>query len=86
MSKTAMVRARLEPALKNHTERIFHRIGLNATQAISLFYRQVELRNGLPFAVVIPSATTRRTLEATDEGRDVVMCRDADDMFRKLRI
>lgn len=86
MSKTAMVRARLEPELKNNAERVFHRIGLNATQAISLFYKQVELRNGLPFSVVIPGATTKRTFEATDEGRDLVVCRDADDMFDKLGI
>jgi len=86
MSKTAMVRARLEPSLKDHTERIFHRLGLNATQAISLFYKQVELRNGLPFSVVIPRSTTKRTFEATDENRDLIMCRDAEDMFGKLGI
>lgn len=51
MSKTAMVRARLEPDLKHHAESVFHRLGLNATQAITIFYRQVELRDGLPFDV-----------------------------------
>ena len=40
MSKTAMVRARLEPDLKDYAEGIFHRLGLNATQAITMFYRQ----------------------------------------------
>ena len=37
MSKTAMVRARLEPDLKVHAESVFHRLGLNATQAITMF-------------------------------------------------
>jgi DNA-damage-inducible protein J len=59
---------------------------MNATQAITLFYKQVELRNGLPFAVAIPSAITKRTFEATDEGRDLVVCEDADDLFNKLGI
>ena len=86
MSKSAMLRARLEPELKNHAEAIFHRLGLNATQAITMFYRQVEMRKGLPFNVAVPSATTLRTLEATDEGRDLVVCKDADDMFKKLGI
>lgn len=86
MSKSAMVRARLEPGLKNHAEHIFHRLGLNATQAITMFYRQVELRKGLPFNVAIPTATTRNTFKATDEGRDLVICSDADDMFDKLGI
>jgi DNA-damage-inducible protein J len=86
MSKTAMVRARLEPKLKNHAERVFRRLGLNSTQAISLFYKQVELRDGLPFDVVVPKATTKRTFKATDAGRNLVVCEDADDMFRKLGI
>ena len=86
MSKSAMVRARLEPDLKDHAETVFHRLGLNATQAITMFYKQVELRDGLPFDVVIPSATTKRTMEATDSGRDLMVCKDADDMFDKLGI
>lgn len=86
MSKSAMVRARLEPELKDHAETIFHRLGLNATQAITMFYRQVELRGGLPFDVVIPSATTKRTMDATDDGRGLVVCENADDMFEKLGI
>ena len=86
MIKTAMVRARVEPELKNQAESVFHRLGLNATQAITIFYRQVELRDGLPFDVVVPTMTTKRTFEASEAGRDLVVCQDADDMFRKLGI
>ena len=86
MIKTAMVRARIEPELKSQAESVFHRLGLNATQAITIFYKQVGLRDGLPFNVVVPTATTRRTLEASEVGRDLVVCKDADDMFRKLGI
>ncbi len=86
MSKTATVRARIQPQLKHHAEKIFHHLGLNATQAITMFYKQVELREGLPFDIAIPTATTKRTLKATDAGRDLVVCEDADDMFGKLGI
>jgi DNA-damage-inducible protein J len=86
MAKTETVRARLEPELKERAESVFHRLGLNATQAITLFYKQVELRDGLPFDVVIPTATTRRTFERTDEGRDVTVCEDADELFAKLGV
>ena len=86
MSKTAMVRARLEPELKSNAETVFYWFGLNATQAITIFYKQVELRDGLPFDVVVPNATTKRTFEASEAGRDIVVCNDADDMFRKLGI
>jgi DNA-damage-inducible protein J len=86
MKKTAMVRARMEPRLKKRAETVFHRLGLNATQAITLFYRQVELRDGLPFEVVIPTEETRQTFQSTDAGDDLVVCDDADDLFDKLGI
>ncbi len=86
MNKTSTVRARIEPALKDRVEQVFRNLGLTTTQAITLFYKQVELRNGLPFDVVIPNETTRRTFCDTDAGRNLVVCEDADDMFRKLGI
>jgi DNA-damage-inducible protein J len=86
MSKSAMVRARLEPELKEHAEEVFLHLGLSVTQAITLFYKQVEIRQGLPFNVVIPTRETIKTFEATDADRDLVICKDAEDMFNKLGI
>ena len=86
MAKTETVRARLEPELKERAELVFRRLGLNATQAITLFYTQVELRDGLPFDVAIPTCTTWRTFEQTDKGRDVTVCKDADELFAKLGV
>lgn len=86
MSKTETIRARIEPELKNKAEKVFRKLGLTTTQAITLFYKQVELRNGLPFQVVIPNKTTHKTFDATDAGRELVVCEDVDDMFKKLDI
>ena len=46
----------------------------------------IELRDGLPFDVAIPTATTKRTFKTTDAGRDLVVCENADDLFEKLGI
>jgi len=86
MTKSAMVRARIQPELKGEAEKVFRKLGLSTTQAITLFYRQVELRKGLPFGVAIPTATTRKTFENTDTGDDLILCEDVDDMFEKLGI
>jgi DNA-damage-inducible protein J len=86
MNKTATIRARIQPELKDKAENVFRRLGLTTTQAIAMFYKQVELRNGLPFDVVIPNKTTLRTIANTDTGHDLIVCKDADDMFRKLGI
>ncbi len=81
-----MVRARIEPDLKDHAEDVFEHLGLSVTQAITMFYKQVAMRNGLPFNVAIPSEKTDKTFQATDAEQDLVICKDADDMFNKLGI
>ncbi len=86
MTKTATVRARIKPDLKERAEHVLRELGLNPTQAITLFYRQVELHQGLPFDVVVPTETTRQTFEDTDAGRNLIVCKNIDDMFKKLRI
>jgi len=86
MNKTSTVRARIAPDLKDKAEQVFHKLGLTSTQAITLFYKQVELRNGLPFDIVIPNKTTLRTFEDTGADKNLVVCKDANDMLRKLDI
>lgn len=86
MSKTAMIRARVEPGLKGEAEGVFNALGLSVTDAITLFYRQVQIRNGLPFDWVIPNELTRKTMDATDKGRGLVRATGAEDMFKKLGI
>jgi len=86
MNKSSTIRARIKPDLKDKAEHIFRKLGLTTTQAITLFYKQVELRNGLPFDIAIPNETTYKTFDNTDAGRNLVVCESADDMFRKLGI
>ena len=86
MAKSAMVRARIEPNLKEKAERVLDKVGLSPTQAITLFYHQVELRKGLPFDIVVPNKTTLKTFEDTDAGRGLIVCKDTKDMFEKLGI
>ncbi len=52
--KEAVVRARVEPELKEDAERVFKALGINTTEAIRMFLSQVRLRKGLPFVVQIP--------------------------------
>jgi mRNA interferase YafQ len=73
--------------LKADAEAILDELGLTASDAIRLFYRQVTLRKGLPFDVTIPNAATRRALKDADAGRKLLgPFNDADEMFRKLGV
>jgi DNA-damage-inducible protein J len=62
-----MIRARVEPELKREAEELFLGLGLSATEAITLFYRQVTLHRGLPFSVRMPNF---ETIEALRQARD----------------
>ncbi len=84
MEKAAMIRARTEPDLKAKAEAIFEKLGLNATGAINLFYRQVLLHNGLPFDVRLPNATTRKALAEAKAGKVHRGFKDVDSMFESL--
>jgi DNA-damage-inducible protein J len=84
MAKSAIIRARIEPELKEEAETIFNELGLSITEAITLFYRQVKLVKGLPFEVRIPNQTTLQTFQDTDEGRNLVQSENAQEMFDKL--
>ena len=86
MTKTATVRARIEPRLKTDVENLFKKLGLSTTEAINLFYRQVKLRKGLPFSVVVPHRTTEKVFKDTDAELNLIRCDNADDMFDKLEI
>jgi DNA-damage-inducible protein J len=86
MSKTATIRARIEPNLKDDVEKLFKKMGLTTTEAINLFHRQVKLRNGLPFNVVILNRTTEKAFRNTDAKRNLIRCVNEEDMFDKLGI
>lgn len=86
MNKSAMIRARVDPVLKDEVEDLFDKLGLSTTQAITLFYQQVRLHQGLPFEVRIPNEVTRRTFAETDAGENIVRAENAEDMFTRLGI
>jgi DNA-damage-inducible protein J len=86
MANTAMIRARTSHTLKKEVDQIFQELGLNASQAINLFYHQVKLHHGLPFPVSIPNPTTIKAFEDTDSGKNIVRSESIDKAFEKLGI
>lgn len=49
--------AAIDPSLKLAAEQVFESLGLTPSEAIRLFYKQVELHQGLPFEVTLPKTT-----------------------------
>lgn len=62
MAKSANLYARIEPDLKEQAESILTALGIPASNAITMFYKQIILQKGLPFEVKLP---TNRPLDLT---------------------
>ena len=54
MAKTANLYARIEPDIKEQAEMILNALGIPASNAITMFYKQIILQKGLPFEVKLP--------------------------------
>lgn len=86
MNKSATVRARIEPALKLKAEKVLAGLGLNASDAINLLYRQVALHKALPFVLHTPNATTAKTLRASRRGRGAKAYPDLNAALKDLGV
>ncbi len=86
MAKNASVSVRMEPALKRAAEDVLRKLGLPASQAVTLFYRQLVLQQGLPFEVKLPNKVTREALEDALNGQDLTSYASVDDLFEDLGI
>lgn len=84
MAKTETIRARMEPEVKHSAEEIFSTLGLSVTEAITLFYRQVTLCQGLPFSVKIPNAETREAIRQAQTREGLIHYRSVDDLMAEL--
>jgi len=86
MAKTAVISTRIEPELKRDAEQIFRELGLTTSQAITLFYKQVDLQRGLPFSVKIPNEVTKKALEDARARRNLESFDSIDDLFEDLEM
>ena len=65
-TKTANLYARIEPDVKEQAESILSTLGIPASNAINMFYKQIILNKGLPFDVKIPTPKLKDVAEFTE--------------------
>ena len=73
--KTDVVRARISPTLKRSAESVFESLGISPSQAIVLFYKQVEIHRGLPFELKIPEYRLENAAKFSDDRLDAELGR-----------
>ena len=84
MPKTATVRARLEPTLKEQAEGVLGELGLNATTAITMYYEQIVRRHAIPFDVSLPTQMTLDAMQDAETRRGLTRARDVAELLTAL--
>ncbi len=67
-TKTANVTARIQPNIKEQAEAILDRLGIPVSVFIYMTYRQVIMRDGVPFSLDIPDKLVTR--DSITQGLD----------------
>ena len=96
MANTANLYARIEPELKEQAETILAALGIPASNAITMFYKQIILQRGIPFEMKLPerkpvdmNALSQEQLNTElQKGYDDVLAgrtKPADQVFAAIR-
>ena len=67
MAKSANLYARIEPSVKEQAESILEALGIPASNAITMFYKQIILHRGMPFEVKLPPSPVMDLSKLTEE-------------------
>jgi DNA-damage-inducible protein J len=65
-AKSANLYARIEPEVKEQAESILSALGIPASNAINMFYKQIILNRGLPFEVKLPAVRPVNVAELSE--------------------
>lgn len=96
MAKSANLYARIEPDVKEQAESILAALGIPASNAINMFYKQIILQRGLPFEIRLSAARPVDVSTLTQEQLDAELekgyadissghSRDAHNVFADIR-
>jgi DNA-damage-inducible protein J len=86
MYKNKSIIVKIESSFKERVESIFEELGITTSQAISIFLKQVELNQGLPFDIKLPSNPNKLTQKTLSESIDKLeRFKDTDDLFKELK-
>ena len=83
---TSSVKANIQADTVKKAELVLKRLGLSREQAIALFFEQIALQQDLPFSFNKPNTETLQAFKDSEQGDDLVECKDVDDLFNKLGI
>lgn len=83
-TKTASVRARIEPSVKKRAETVLQKIGISPSEAINVFYRRIVADKGMPFSLNVPNTETRKAIANVRAKKNLKSYSSAEAMFADI--
>ncbi len=71
MAKTANIYARIEPEIKEKAELILGTLGIPASNAITMFYKQIIMTGGIPFELKVPTLIDASNMTKEELGMEL---------------
>jgi addiction module RelB/DinJ family antitoxin len=72
MQKDSTISLHIDRELKNDVDKILKSLGIPMTTAITMYFNQIKMRNGIPFTPVIPNMP--KPYEDYTEDEIALMC------------
>ena len=85
-TKESIVRARIEPELKEEAEAILKKMGMTTAEAIRLFMNQIRLNNGFPYPLRVPNTETQESLRESEDYEKLSSYDDHMDLRKELGV
>lgn len=86
MEKTQNVSVQIDNSLKSDAEEILSALGLTASEAIKMFFKQIVHVQGLPFNVIIPEQIPNETTQNAMKEENLKTFNSPKELFEDLRI
>lgn len=71
MAKTTSMNIRIEPNLKREVEEILSDLGMNISDAVTIYFKQIVLTDSIPLQIKRPKFN-RETLETIKEADEIM--------------
>ena len=84
MGKTATIQARVDAKTKSRAIAVLNALGMNITEAVNIYLKQIVLTKSIPFEVKIPNELTAKTLAKAAQGKDLHEVSDIDELFEEI--
>ena len=82
---TATINAKIDSDTKNAAKDVLHSLGLNMSEAITLFFKQIVYTQSIPFELRLPNKVTVETFNKTDAGKDLHRVSGISELAKELK-